>query len=460
MFVRLFTPLAAAVLVGGLAAPALAQVSTQHLHNEASATSGFKQLKTTAPDAAQAVIQTAALQSAATGEKKIAEFNTAVGAPNTPGKIPTGATVSAVVWMRKTAALGTMFPRVKVGLNTSAGTGLCTATGTTALTTTLAAYTITCTTTANVTLVAADRLYVWAGVNLTAGSSAGAFRGEMGVEGTLNGAADSRVDVPTALPAPTIATLTPNAGPIGTVVTIAGNNFRSQQLASAVKFFNNRTATITSWTNTSIVATVPASSVTGNVTVTVAGTASAGVSFQVGAVPVVSLLSPNVGVAGTPVTITGTSFGATKGSSTVKFNGLTAATTSWSATSIGATVPAGAASGNVVVTVGGIASAGVAFTVPTLNSISVTPAVVTVPIKGEQQFTAWGHYSDSVTRNVTATAVWASADAAVATIAAVGGLATVTGSPCVSSGWTERRRRRHGFRGDLRPGDGALRPHG
>ena len=45
------------------------------------------------------------------------------------------------------------------------------------------------------------------------------------------------------------------------------------------------------------------------------------------------------------------------------FHGTTAATTSWSATSITATVPAGATTGNVVVTVGGVGSNGVAFTV-------------------------------------------------------------------------------------------------
>lgn len=333
-----------------------AQSVVHHLHNEASTTSGFKQLNTAGPDVAQTVVQTAALQGVATGEKKIIELNTATGVPNTAGKIPSGATVSAVVWMRKTAALGTMFPRIKVRLNSSTGTSLCTATGTTALTTTLTAYALSCATTANITMVAADRLYVWTGVNLTTGSSAGAFRGELGIEGTLNGSADSRVDIPSALPAPTITTLNPNAGPIGQTVTITGNNFREQQLASVVKFFNNRTATVTSWSNTSIVVTVPASSTTGAVTVTVAGTVSAGATFTVGAVPTIAQLAPNSELPGTPVTITGSNFGATKGSSTVTFNGLTASTTAWSASSITAVVPAASTTGNVVVTVGGIPS--------------------------------------------------------------------------------------------------------
>ncbi|MCC7241588.1 MAG: IPT/TIG domain-containing protein [Acidobacteria bacterium] len=330
--------------------------------------------------------------------------------------------------MRKTATLGTMYPRVKVRLNSSSGTSLCNGNrdgcpddhdG--------RVYHHVHHATANVTMSASDRLYVWAGVNLTAGSSAGAFRGELGVEGTLDGATNSRVIVPTALPAPSIATLTPTAGPVGQVVRIAGNNFRDQQLSSTVKFYNNRTASITNWSNTSITATVPASAVTGSVTVTVAGTASAGVTFQVGVVPVVNALTPAAELPGASVVITGSNFGATKGASTVRFNGLVATTSAWSATSITATVPTGATTGNVVVTVGGIASTGVLFTVPTLSSISVTPVALTVPRSGQQQYRAWGHYSDSVTRDVTAAVTWASTDSDVATIAA-GGLATVTGT--------------------------------
>src|SRR5947207_9490387 len=59
---------------------------------------------------------------------------------------------------------------------------------------------------------------------------------------------------------------------------------------------------------------------------------------------------------------------------TVTFNGTAAATTSWSATSIVTSVPAGAATGNVEVTMGGIASNGVTFTVtpppPAITSLN------------------------------------------------------------------------------------------
>ena len=98
------------------------------------------------------------------------------------------------------------------------------------------------------------------------------------------------------------------------------------------------------------------------------------------AAPSITSLSPTSGAVGASVTITGTSFGSTQGTSTVKFNGTTATTIgSWSATSIVATVPTGATTGNVVVTVGGNASNGVSFTVvaaPNITSLSPTSGAV------------------------------------------------------------------------------------
>ena len=81
------------------------------------------------------------------------------------------------------------------------------------------------------------------------------------------------------------------------------------------------------------------------------------------ATPSITSLNPTSGPVGTVVTITGTNFGSSQGTSTVTFNGTAATPTSWSATSIVAPVPSGATTGNVVVTVGGVASNGVSFTV-------------------------------------------------------------------------------------------------
>ena len=79
---------------------------------------------------------------------------------------------------------------------------------------------------------------------------------------------------------PTITSLSPNSGALGTPVTISGTNFGSSQGTSTVTF-NGTPATTTSWSSTSIVATVPANATTGDVIVTVGGSASNGVSFSV-----------------------------------------------------------------------------------------------------------------------------------------------------------------------------------
>src|SRR5208283_2914193 len=63
-------------------------------------------------------------------------------------------------------------------------------------------------------------------------------------------------------------------------------------------------------------------------------------TFRAG--PGITSLSPNTGAAGTVVAITGTNFGTSRGTSTVKFNGTAGTPTSWSGTSIVVPVPSGA----------------------------------------------------------------------------------------------------------------------
>src|SRR5262249_32261071 len=79
--------------------------------------------------------------------------------------------------------------------------------------------------------------------------------------------------------------------------------------------------------------------------------------------PSIAAISPVSGSPGSFVTIEGSGFGASVGSSTVTFNGVAAAPKKWSSTSITVAVPTGATSGPIVVSVGGTASNGVAFAV-------------------------------------------------------------------------------------------------
>jgi hypothetical protein len=83
------------------------------------------------------------------------------------------------------------------------------------------------------------------------------------------------------------------------------------------------------------------------------------------AAPQITSLSPASGPVGTLVTITGLNFGPMQGTSTVTFNGTIATPTNWSAASIVVLVPAGVATGNVIVMVASVASNGKNFKVVT-----------------------------------------------------------------------------------------------
>ncbi len=170
---------------------------------------------------------------------------------------------------------------------------------------------------------------------------------------------------------PSITQLTPNSGPVGTVVTVTGANFGTAQGNGSVTF-KGTAATVSSWTDTSISVTVPNGAITGNVVVTTASqTPSGGVNFTVTSLPTISSLSPNSGSVASSVVIAGSNFGQSQGNGRVTFNGMAATISNWRTSSITATVPSGASTGNVVVTAaGGDSSNGVNFTVTSAPNIS------------------------------------------------------------------------------------------
>ncbi|MGH7746176.1 MAG: IPT/TIG domain-containing protein, partial [Candidatus Dormibacteria bacterium] len=185
---------------------------------------------------------------------------------------------------------------------------------------------------------------------------------------------------------PAISGLTPTNGVVGTVVTIAGTGFGTSQGSSTVTF-NGTTASPSVWGNNGITVPVPTGTTTGNVLVTVGGVTSNSISFTLDPQPSISSLSQTSGSIGTSITISGSNFLDTQGSSTVTFNGVAATPFFWSANSIGVNVPTGGTTGNVVVTVLGQASAGVRFTVtasPNISSLSPStgPAGILVTING------------------------------------------------------------------------------
>lgn len=125
------------------------------------------------------------------------------------------------------------------------------------------------------------------------------------------------------------------------------------------------------------------------------------------AVPAISSISTASGAQGTPITIVGSNFGVSQGSNTITFNGVLGTPTSWSDTTIVVPVPGGATSGNIVVTVNGNASNGVAFVVPPIiNGVTPNsgPANTSVKISGRN----FGSSVGTVTFNGTpaATSFW------------------------------------------------------
>lgn len=183
---------------------------------------------------------------------------------------------------------------------------------------------------------------------------------------------------------PVATSLSPASGPVGTVVTITGDNFGTAAADLSVTFTSltgTVAATINSVTNTSIQVTVPAAALTGAVVVTrtgtAAGTSTAG-SF--GVTPKLSSLSATSGAEGSAVTLSGTGLG---NALRVSFNGVLVQRLSFSATdyisqpnTITLNVPVGASTGPVVVTTAGGSSNAVAFTV---TSFTFSPLALRPP---------------------------------------------------------------------------------
>jgi hypothetical protein len=145
--------------------------------------------------------------------------------------------------------------------------------------------------------------------------------------------------------------------------------------------------------------------------------------------PVITSLNPSSAKLGDYVTISGTGFGANWGTSTVTFNGTGASVRFWAATNLVVMVPYGATTGNVVVTVNGVASNGMAFTVvyPIITSLNPTFGQVgdTVTISG----TGFGAVNYTVTFNGTNASISSWSDTSIVVTIPIG---ATTGNVVVS----------------------------
>jgi uncharacterized repeat protein (TIGR03803 family) len=170
-----------------------------------------------------------------------------------------------------------------------------------------------------------------------------------------------------------VADFTPKTAAIGDSLTVTGTGFTNPSVT-----INGTPAPVTASTATSITVTVPPGVTSGPVIVTVGGQSQSVGTFTV-ATPVPSFavtdFSPKSAPVGSAVTISGTGFT----NPTVAFNGIAAPVTNITDTGITATVPIGATSGPLTVTVGNQTQAAGTFTVasavaPVLTAYSLPVA--------------------------------------------------------------------------------------
>ncbi len=163
---------------------------------------------------------------------------------------------------------------------------------------------------------------------------------------------------------PTVNSFTPTQAVAGTVVTVNGTGFGSTRGVSYVNFGGVKATSYPSWSNTQVKVKVPSgASGAASLVLVTSGGGSVPATFKVK--PNITKLTPTSGAPGTVVTINGTCFGKTRGTSCVKFGSKKAtAYVSWSNTVIKVKVPSMAAgSVQVKVTTPGGTSAGKSFTV-------------------------------------------------------------------------------------------------
>lgn len=196
----------------------------------------------------------------------------------------------------------------------------------------------------------------WNGTSIVAPVPTGATTGS--VVATINGFATNGATLTVSTPPPpppSITSVSPTSGSGGTIVNINGSHFGDTQGTSLVRIGGaGGTADVSTWSDTAITVTVPNTATSGPLLVIVNNQVSNGVDFT--APPVIRNLLPSSGVAGTLMTIDGTNFGGTQGSSTISVDGTPATASAWTATSIQVPVPSGAATGDVLVTVNAVSS--------------------------------------------------------------------------------------------------------
>jgi hypothetical protein len=242
--------------------------------------------------------------------------------------------------------------------------------------------------------------------------------------------------VTVAPPPPSITSISPASGTIGTVVTLTGSNFGAAQGSSTVTF-NSAAAPVTSWTASSIGVLVPPGTTTGNVTVavTVSGAASNGWNFTL--LPSLASVAvqpsiPGMLIGGTQqFTATGTyTDGSTQNITTL---------VNWTSNNSGvATVSAsglatGIASGNATIAASlGSVSSSVSLTV---DASSTAPSI-TVQVSPAPNANGWNNSNVTVTFTCTAGSAAVTSCPATQVVSSEGAGQVISGTATDSNGRT------------------------
>lgn len=163
----------------------------------------------------------------------------------------------------------------------------------------------------------------------------------------------------TVVPPPVLQTVTPLSSPAGADVTITGNYFSIEKDENEVSF-NGVKGVVKSADEKQLVITVPAGAGTGNMKVWVNGQETGGPLFKEQNLGVIKL-SPDNGLSGTAVTITGIGFSLNASDNQVSFNGVAATVLSATETELQVQAPATVSTGIVKVKVNTLEATGPVF---------------------------------------------------------------------------------------------------
>ena len=158
---------------------------------------------------------------------------------------------------------------------------------------------------------------------------------------------------------PYLASVSPSRVKVGDRLTLTGANFRNSRGGSYVRFAPNvrpASGDYVTWSDSRIVVRVPAGAQSGDVKVAVIGAGASGtkrivVESESGS-PQITSISPRRVQYNQIVTVTGSNFGSSRGSSTVRIGSVvipSSSLDSWSNTRIRFRVPTNMRSGNVTV---------------------------------------------------------------------------------------------------------------